>query len=78
MDGTCIETPPQPLAGSDTHYVFSFHPDVVNHPDVVDLANEVLARAKDILTKMQRYFIRWAKYKQVWVPDKVRIFKNSY
>lgn len=71
MNGTCIETPPQPLPGSDSLYVFTFQPDVANHPDVVDLTNQVLARTKDILTKVQRYFLRWAKYKQVWVPDKV-------
>ena len=71
MHGTCVETAPQPVPGSDTPYVFSFQPDVANHPDVVDLANKIIARGKDILTRVQRYFLRWAKHKPVWVVDKV-------
>lgn len=71
MDGTCIETPPQVVPGMDAPYVFTFHPDIANFPKIVDMSNQILARGKDILTKMQRYFLRWVKHKPIWVPDKV-------
>lgn len=71
LDGSCVECPPQTVAGSDTPFIFSFHPEVARHPDIIDVSNTILARAKDILTRVQRYFLRWNKHKPVWVPDKV-------
>jgi len=71
MHGTCMEAPPQTILGNDQPYVFTFHSEIANHPDVVELAQTILARARDTLTRIQRYFLRWVKHKPLWVVDKV-------
>ena len=74
MNGTCILTPPQKIEGEEEPYIYSFMQDIVRNTEVLDLFQVINNNLKSTISCVQRYFVRYKKYKMVWrtLKDKVR------
>ena len=71
MNGTCIETPPQKIAGEDEPYIFSFFTDISASPEVIELVQTIQSNMKNTISTLTRYLTKWKKYRSIWKVDKV-------
>lgn len=74
MNGSCKECQPVKAEGQDEAYLYTFFPDVVNRPEMRDLAAQIHNNVQKTVTNMKRNLLRFKKYKTLWKADKVRTF----
>ncbi|CBY09982.1 unnamed protein product [Oikopleura dioica] len=70
MDGTCIETPPQPNPDSDEPYLFTFHSDILPLPSVTEVCLGITENLQRCLVNCIKIAAKWRKYSKIWKPDK--------
>ena len=71
MHGTCIETPPQHAEGEDEPVVFSFFTDISSNQAIIDLVTTISKGVQSSLGMLNKYLIRYRKYRRLWKLDKV-------
>ncbi|XP_058491324.1 dynein axonemal heavy chain 10 [Solea solea] len=71
MRGTCIECPPQRVAGEDELVTFSFYSDVCQHPQVNESAMTVSQNIQRLLLSVDRYLNHWKRYRPLWEKNKL-------
>ena len=73
MHGTCIETPPQHAEGEDEPVVLSFFSDISANQSIIDLVTTISKGVQSSLGMLNKYLIRYRKYRRLWKLDKVGI-----
>lgn len=70
MHGTCIETPPQHAEGEDEPVVLSFFSDISANQSIIDLVTTISKGVQSSLGMLNKYLIRYRKYRRLWKLDK--------
>ncbi|XP_060895064.1 dynein axonemal heavy chain 10 [Labrus mixtus] len=70
MLGTCIECPPQRVAGEDETVTLSFYNDVWQHPQINESTMRVSANIQRLLFSVDRYLTHWKRYLPLWKKNK--------
>lgn len=71
MRGTCIECPPQLVAGGEEETVlFTFFNDVWRHPQINESAMKVSQNIQRLLFSVDRYLSHWKHYLGLWKKNK--------
>jgi dynein heavy chain len=78
MNGSCKECQPVKAEGQDEAYLYTYFPDVVNRPEMRDLASQIHSSVQKTVQNMKRSLIRFKKYKTLWKADKVFIKKKKF
>lgn len=72
MFGTCKECQPVKADGQDEAYLYTFFPDVVNRPEMRELAAQIHNNVQKTASNMKRNLLKFKKYKTLWKADKVK------
>lgn len=72
MFGTCKECQPVKADGQDEAYLYTFFPDVVNRPEMRELAAQIHNNVQKTVSNMKRNLLKFKKYKTLWKADKVK------
>ncbi|KAL7391500.1 hypothetical protein ABVT39_010104 [Epinephelus coioides] len=70
MHGTCIECPPQCVAGEDEEVTFTFYSDVKQHPQINESAMTVSQNIQRLLFSLDQYLVHWKRYRPLWEKNK--------
>lgn len=70
MDGTCVETPPQPVGEDEEPVVFSFYADVIANPDVLKLMTAITSKIQQAFGRINKYLDAFRRYDALWKRDK--------
>lgn len=71
MNGTCKEC--QPVKQDDEVYLYTFHADVENRPEMIELTAQVQTNVQKAIQNIKKHLLKFKKYKSLWKSDKVRL-----
>ncbi len=74
MNGTCKEC--QPVKQDDEVYLYTFHADVENRPEMIELTAQVQASVQKAIQNIKKYLLKFKKYKSLWKSEKVRLYST--
>ena len=73
MDGTCLETPPQKVAGDDEEpVIFSFYNDVIGNKEIVGAMVSVTRTIERTFGRVNKQLDQYRRYDQLWRVDKTQ------
>lgn len=70
MKGTCMECPPQRVDGEAKSFIFSFHSEVSQLPQVNEHAVSISQNIQRLLGSVTRHLNHWRRYRTLWKIDK--------
>ncbi len=74
MDGSCRECLPVKVENAaDEAYLYTFYPDIVNRPEMRDLASQIHANVQKTVANMKKHLLKFKKYKTLWKADKTSV-----
>ena len=73
MNGTCKECQPIKSDGADEAYLYTFYPDIVNRPEMRDLAAQIHNNVQKTVQNMKKHLLKFKKFKSLWKADKAAI-----
>lgn len=71
MNGSCKECQPVKADGQDEAFLYTFYHDVVNRPEMRDLAAQIQANVQRNVQNVKKHLLKFKKYKSLWKADKV-------
>lgn len=74
--GTCLECPPQWVAGDDELMAFSFCSDLWQHPQINEGAQTVSQAIQQLLQNLDLYLNHWKHYRPLWERNKAVIIEK--
>ncbi|TUV82046.1 Dynein heavy chain 10, axonemal [Bagarius yarrelli] len=76
MHGTCIECPPQRMAGDAEPVILSFYNDLCQLPQLIEQAVIISQNLQQLLTSISRYLKGWQRYRTLWQLDKTVVLEK--
>ena len=71
QDQSCKECPPVKVeGGAEESYLYTFYPDVVNRPEMRELASSIHNSVQKAIGTMKKHLLKFKKYKTLWKADK--------
>ena len=71
QDRSCKECQPIKVdSGTDEAYLYTFYPDIVNRPEMRELASQIHSNVQRTVQNMKKHLLKFKKYKSLWKADK--------
>ncbi|TRY94050.1 hypothetical protein DNTS_011956 [Danionella cerebrum] len=76
MHGSCIQCPPQPVDGESKPFVYSFHTDISQLPQILEQVAATSQTVQRLLNGISVYLKTWMNYRSLWKLDKAIVMEK--